>query len=336
MNSSKRRIVFISGLVFMIVLTCLCIVASVSLGSKSLPLSAVWQHYWLGDSGSYYDLVINARAPRTLIGLMAGAALALSGAVTQGLLRNPLGDPGLLGVNAGASATVVCFSFIPFLDGIPRFWTAFIGASLSTFLFYSLCGGARNTNPTRLVLTGAAINICLFALVQGVILLNPQVLDTYRFWTIGSLSAMPLSEASLLIPYLLVAVVLTLSLAASLNVMVFGEGIAGSLGANVARTRILSLLSATMLAACATAMAGPIAFIGLAAPHLMRALVGSDFRWLLPYCLFAGACLLLISDVVARLLIAPEEIMVGIITASIGAPLLYLVAKIRTQKMMEE
>ncbi|KMJ46277.1 iron ABC transporter permease [Xenorhabdus khoisanae] len=336
MMNPKRRIALTFGLMFMVVLTCFCVMASLSLGSKSLPLSAVWQHYWLGDSGSYYDLVINAREPRTLIGLMAGAALALAGAVIQGLLRNPLGDPGLLGVNAGAAATVVCFSFIPVLDGIPRFWTAFIGASLSTLLFYLLSGRSRSTHLSRLVLTGASINICLFALVQGVILLNPQVMDSYRFWTIGSLSAMSLSDASLLIPYLLVAVILTLSLSSSLNVMVFGEGIAGSLGVNVARTRILSLLSATMLAAAATAMAGPIAFVGLAAPHLMRALVGSDFRWLLPYCLLAGSCLLLISDVVARLLIAPEEIMVGIITASIGAPLLYLVAKSRAQKMMAE
>ncbi|MDX7998419.1 iron ABC transporter permease [Xenorhabdus sp. Reich] len=332
MMNPKRRISLIFGLVFMVVLTCLCVVASLSLGSKPLPLSAVWQHYWLGSSGSYYDLVINAREPRTLIGLMAGAALALAGAVTQGLLRNPLGDPGLLGVNAGAAATVVCFSFIPLLDMMPRFWTAFIGASLSTLLFYLLSGGSRNTNPTRLVLTGAAINTCLFAIVQSVTLLNPQVMDSYRFWTIGSLSTMSLGEASLLIPYLLVAVVLTLSLSASLNVMVFGEGIAGSLGANVARTKVLSLLSATMLAASATAMAGPIAFVGLAAPHLMRALVGSDFRWLLPYCLLSGSCLLLISDVIARLLMAPEEIMVGIITASIGAPLLYLIAKRRFPK----
>ncbi|WP_237387288.1 FecCD family ABC transporter permease [Xenorhabdus sp. Sc-CR9] len=336
MMNPKRRIALILGLVFMVVLTCLCIVASLSLGSKPLPLSEIWHHYWLGDSGNYYDLVINAREPRTLIGLMAGAALALAGTVTQGLLRNPLGDPGLLGVNAGAAATVVCFSFIPVLDGIPRFWTAFIGASLSTLLFYLLSGGSRNTNPVRLVLTGAAINTCLFALVQGVILLNPQVMDSYRFWSIGSLSAISLSEAGLLLPYLLVAVVLTLSLSAALNVMVFGEEIAGSLGANVARTRILSLLSATMLSAAATEMAGPIAFVGLAAPHIMRALVGSDFRWLLPYCLLAGSCLLLISDVVARLLIAPEEIMVGIITASIGAPLLYLVAKSRSHKMMAE
>ncbi|CDL79617.1 FecCD family ABC transporter permease [Xenorhabdus cabanillasii] len=336
MRNTRRRLSLTLGLVLMVLLTCLCVAASLSLGSKSLPLSAIWQHYWLGDQGSYYDLVINAREPRTLIGLMAGAALALAGTVTQGLLRNPLGDPGLLGVNAGAATAVVFFSFIPVLEQLPRFWTAFIGAGLSTLLFYLLSGGSRNTNPVRLVLTGAAINACLFAVVKGIILMNAQVMDSYRFWTVGSLSTMSLREASLLIPYLLVAIVLTLSLSASLNVMVFGEAIAGSLGANVARTRILSLFSATMLAAGATAMAGPIAFIGLAAPHLMRALVGSDFRWLLPYCLFAGPCLLLISDVVGRLLIAPEEIMVGIITAALGAPLLYLVAKNRTQKIMVE
>ncbi|MER2473228.1 FecCD family ABC transporter permease [Photorhabdus laumondii] len=327
MTNPKRRFLLLLGLGFMILLTLICIIASLSLGAKTLPLSTIWHHYWLGDSGSYSDLVINARKPRTLIGIMAGAALALSGAVTQGLLRNPLAEPGLLGVNAGAAAVVVSFSFIPILNELPRFWTAFIGASLATLLFYLLSGGQRNSNPARMVLTGAAINACLFAFVQGIVLMNAHVLDSYRFWTIGSLSAMSLAEASSLIPYLLFALILTLSLSSSLNVMVFGEDIATSLGANVARTRVLSLITATMLAAVATAMAGPIAFIGLAAPHLMRALVGSDFRWLLPYCLFAGPCLLLTSDILARLVIAPGEIMVGIITAGIGGPLLYLVIK---------
>lgn len=317
------------GLFVMAALTVLCAVLSLALGAKTLPLSAVWSHYWIGDRGLYADLVINLRESRTLVGLMAGAALALSGALTQGLMRNPLADPGLLGVNAGAAAAVVGFSFIPLLDALPRFWPALTGASLATLLFYLLGGGQRSSHPARLILTGAAINACLLAFVQGVVLLNARVLDSYRFWTIGSLSSLSLSDACAFLPWLAAALILTFSLGPAMNVMVFGEQIARSLGANVARTRVLSLTAAVTLAATATAMAGPIAFIGLAAPHLMRAWVGSDFRWLLPYCLFAGPCLLLISDVIARLIVAPGEVMVGIITAAVGGPLLYLVAKTR-------
>lgn len=327
MMTSKRRFKLLLGLGFMILLTLVCIIASLSLGAKTLALSSIWNHYWLGDNNLYSDLVINSRKSRTLVGIMVGAALALSGAITQGLMRNPLAEPGLLGVNAGAAVVVVSFSFVPILSELSRLWAAFIGASLATGLFYLLSGGHRNTNPVRLVLTGAAINACLFAFVQGLVLTNAQILDGYRFWTIGSLNAISLEEASSLIPYLLFALILTLSLSSSLNMMVFGESIATSLGANVTRTRILSLIAATMLAAVATAMAGPIAFIGLAAPHLMRTLVGNDFRWLLPYCLLSGPCLLLTADILARLVTSPGEIMVGIITMGIGGPLLYLVIK---------
>lgn len=329
MNPNNRSARLWLGLLLMAGLTLFCVMLSLALGAKPLPLTAVWSHYWAGDRGLYNDLVINLRESRTLVALMAGAALALSGALTQGLMRNPLADPGLLGVNAGAAAAVVGFSFIPLLDALPRFWPALIGASLTTLLFYLLGGGQRSAHPARLILTGAAINACLFSFVQGVVLMNARVLDSYRFWTVGSLSSLSLPDAVSFLPWLLLALVLTFSLGPALNVMVFGEQIARSLGANVARTRVLSLVAAVVLAATATAMAGPIAFIGLAAPHLVRAWVGSDYRWLLPYCLFAGPCLLLISDVIARLVVAPGEVMVGIITAAIGGPLLYLVAKTR-------
>lgn len=168
----RQRACRIWGWIGLLLLALLCIFASLTLGAKPLPLSAVW-HYFSADDRNYNDLVIDARLPRTLIGLMAGAALALSGAVTQGLLRNPLGDPGLLGVNAGASAIIVSFAFFPALAAIPRFWPALIGAALATLLFYLLGGGRNNSNPTRLVLIGAAINACLFAYVQGVVLLHP-------------------------------------------------------------------------------------------------------------------------------------------------------------------
>ncbi|EEP94939.1 Ferric enterobactin ABC transporter, permease protein FepD [Yersinia aldovae ATCC 35236] len=306
-------------------LALLCIFASLTLGAKPLPLSAVW-HYFSADDRNYNDLVIDARLPRTLIGLMAGAALALSGAVTQGLLRNPLGDPGLLGVNAGASAIIVSFAFFPALAAIPRFWPALIGAALATLLFYLLGGGRNNSNPTRLVLIGAAINACLFAYVQGVVLLHPAVLENYRFWVLGSLSGMSMTAMLPVVPYFIGGLALVLAIAPSLNIMVFGENIATTLGANTIQTRWMALIGATMLAAGATALAGPITFIGLAAPHLVRAMIGSDFRWLLPYSLLVGPILLLTADIIARVIIAPGEVMVGVITAAVGGPLLYAVA----------
>ncbi|ANI28990.1 iron ABC transporter permease [Yersinia entomophaga] len=321
----RQRACRVWGWVGLLLLTLLCIVASLTLGAKPLPLSAVW-HYFSADDRNYHDLVIEARLPRTLIGLMAGAALALSGAVTQGLLRNPLGDPGLLGVNAGASAIIVSFAFFPALAAISRFWPALIGAALATLLFYLLSGGKPNSNPTRLVLIGAAINACLFAYVQGVVLLHPAVLENYRFWVLGSLSGMSMMAMLPVVPYFIGGLALVLAIAPSLNIMVFGENIATALGANTVQIRLLALIGATMLAAAATALAGPIAFIGLAAPHLVRAMIGSDFRWLLPYSLLVGPILLLTADIIARVIIAPGEVMVGVITAAVGGPLLYAVA----------
>ncbi|MDN0088254.1 iron chelate uptake ABC transporter family permease subunit [Yersinia nurmii] len=321
----RQRACRIGGWIGLLLLTLLCIFASLTLGAKPLPLSAVW-HYFSADDRNYNDLVIDARLPRTFIGLMAGAALALSGSVTQGLLRNPLGDPGLLGVNAGASAIIVSFAFFPTLAAIPRFWPALIGAALATLLFYLLGGGKRNSNPTRLVLIGAAINACLFAYVQGVVLLHPAVLENYRFWVLGSLSGMSMTAALSVLPYFIGGLALVLAIAPSLNIMVFGENIATALGANTAQIRLLALMGATMLAAAATALAGPIAFIGLAAPHLVRAMIGSDFRWLQPYSLLVGPILLLTADIIARVIIAPGEVMVGVITAAVGGPLLYAVA----------
>lgn len=315
------------GLLLMLLATMLCAALSLAMGSKPLPLGDVWQHFVPGDSGRYADLVINLRESRTLTGLIVGAALALSGALTQGLLRNPLADPGILGVNAGAAAMVVTFSFFPLLEALPRFWPALGGAAIATLLFFMLGGGQRHTSPARLVLTGAAINACLFAYVQSVVLLNARVMDSYRFWTIGSLSEQSLDQSVAMLPWIAPLLLLALLLGSSLNVLAFGEGSASALGVNIRRVRLQTLVMATVLAATATAMAGPIAFIGLAAPHLMRALVGSDFRWLLPYSALAGACLLLLADIAARWIVAPEEIMVGIVTAVLGGSLLWLVVK---------
>lgn len=315
------------GLILLLLITLLCVMLSLAMGSKPLPLSDVWRHYWLAQETGYNDLVINLRESRTLTGLLVGAALALSGALTQGLLRNPLADPGILGVNAGAAAMVVTFSFFPLLEALPRFWPALGGAALATLVFFMLGGGQRHTSAARLVLTGAAINACLFAYVQSVVLLNARVMDSYRFWTIGSLSEQSLSQSLSMLPWMMPVLLLTPLLGSSLNVLAFGEASASALGINIRRVRLQTLIVATVLAATATAMAGPIAFIGLAAPHLMRALVGSDFRWLLPYSALAGACLLLLADIVARSIVAPAEIMVGIVTASLGGMLLWLVAK---------
>lgn len=313
----------IAGLLALLLLMLLCALASLIYGTKTLPLAAVWNHFINDSSNSYNDLVINARETRTLTGLIVGAALAVSGAVSQGLLRNPLGEPGLLGVNAGASAIIVSFSLIPTLATIPRLWPALIGAILATLLFYLLGGGQRNSNPARLVLTGAAINACLFAFVQSITLLNPNLLESYRFWMIGSLIGLPMQDIITIIPYFIIGLILIFSIAASLNVLAFEVEIATSMGANIIRIRILALTGATLLAATATAMAGPIAFIGLAAPHLVRAMIGGDFRWLLPYCVVVGPILLLSADIIARLVMAPSEVMVGIITAALGGPLLY-------------
>ena len=307
--------------------------ASIAIGAKELSLEQVW-HGLFQDTGTYGDVVVDERLSRTVLGLLAGAALGLSGAVLQALTRNPLADPGLLGINAGASAAVVTamtYFGVTSLGGYV--WFAFVGAAAVGALVWFL-GGSRGATPVRLALAGTAISAALYGYLQAVMITDDAALGKMRFWTVGSLSSATNSTILQVLPFLAVGTLLALGLARPLNAVAMGDDTAKALGANLNRTRALSMLAATVLCGAATAACGPIAFVGLMVPHAVRSFTGPDLRWILPYATILSPVLLLGADVIGRVVARPSELQVGIITALIGGPVfIFLVRRRRTAQL---
>lgn len=307
--------------------------ASIAIGAKELPLDQVW-HGLFHDSGTYADVVVGERRSRTVLGLLVGAALGLSGAVLQALTRNPLADPGLLGINAGASAAVVTaitYFGVTTLSGYV--WFAFFGAAAVGALVWFL-GGSRGATPVRLALAGTAISAALYGYLQAVMIMDDAALGKMRFWTVGSLASATDSMIMQVLPFLVIGSVLALTLARPLNAMAMGDDTARALGANLNRTRALSMAAATVLCGAATAACGPIVFVGLMVPHVVRSFTGPDLRWILPYATVLSPVLLLGADVVGRIVARPAELQVGIVTAVIGGPVfIYLVRRRRTAQL---
>ncbi|NEE23096.1 iron chelate uptake ABC transporter family permease subunit [Streptomyces sp. SID7499] len=323
-----RRVVRAFGLLLSVVLLVLVALASIAIGAKELSLGQVW-HGLFQDSGTYGDVVVAERVSRTLLGLLAGAALGLAGAVLQALTRNPLADPGLLGINAGASAAVVTaitYFGVTSLSGYV--WFAFFGAAAVGALVWFL-GGSRGATPVRLALAGTAISAALYGYLQAVMIMDEAALGKMRFWTVGSLSSATNSTITQVLPFLLAGTVLALALARPLNAMAMGDDTAKALGANLNRTRALSMLAATVLCGAATAACGPIVFVGLMVPHVVRSFTGPDLRWILPYAAILSPVLLLGADVVGRIVARPSELQVGIVTAILGGPVFILLVRRR-------
>lgn len=329
----KRRLVRALGLLLAVVLLAFVAMASIGVGAKSLAPDLVW-HGLFRDSGTYADIVVRDRISRTVLGLLAGAAFGLSGSVLQALTRNPLADPGLLGINAGASAAVVTaitFFGVTSLSGYV--WFAFAGAAAVGALVWFL-GGTRGATPVRLALAGTAIGAALYGYLQAVMITDDEALSRMRFWTVGSLDSASDRTIVQVLPFLLAGMVLALALARPLNAMEMGDDTARALGAHLNRTRALAMLAATVLCGAATASCGPIMFVGLMVPHVVRSFTGPDLRWILPYAAVLSPVLLLGADIVGRLVARPAEIQVGIITALIGGPVfIFLVRRRRTAQL---
>jgi iron complex transport system permease protein len=307
--------------------------ASIAVGAKELPLDQVW-HGLFHDTGTYADVVVDERVWRTLLGLLAGAALGLAGAVLQALTRNPLADPGILGINAGASAAVVTaitYFGVTSLNGYV--WFAFFGAAAVGALVWFL-GGSRGATPVRLALAGTAISAALYGYLQAVMIMDDAALGRMRFWTVGSLASATHSTIVQVAPFMVAGSLLALGLARPLNAVAMGDDTARALGAHLNRTRALSMLAATMLCGAATAACGPIVFVGLMVPHLVRSFTGPDLRWILPYTAVLSPVLLLGADVIGRIVARPAELQVGIVTAVLGGPVfIFLVRRRRTTQL---
>ncbi len=300
---------------------------SLAVGSKALPLPEVWQAL-TSPGGGYSDAVVASRIPRTVLGLLVGAALAVAGVLMQGLTRNPLGDPGLLGVNAGAAASIVtAVAVFGVGSATTNVWIALPGSFAAIVIVYLLGYGRRGASPVRLVLAGAVVSAVIAAYVQAVSLSLPEVFDSYRYWVVGSLAGRDAGSWTAILPFVAVGLLLAAGLARSLDTLALGDDSAVALGSSPTRTRLLGALAATLLSAAATAATGPIGFVGLAVPHLVRIVTGSDHRWLLAYSAVVGAGLLLVADVVGRVIASPQEIMVGVVTAMLGAPVLLVAVR---------
>ena len=319
-STTTVRAVAVPGL---LLLLALAIALSLLIGAKPLPPSVIVDAFSGSCQSADCTIVLDARLPRTLAGLLAGCALGLAGALMQTLTRNPLADPGLLGVNSGASfAIVLGAALLGITSPQEQLLMAFCGAFAASLLaaFTGSQGGGQ-LSPVRLTLAGVALAAVLEGLSNGIALLNPDVYDQLRFWQAGSLDIRTLQTLKIVLLPVLIAAVVTLFLSRALNSLSLGADTATALGSRVARTQLIGLLAITVLCGSATALVGPIAFIGLMMPHMARWLVGADHRWSLPVTLLATPALLLFADVLGRLLV-PGELRVSVVSAFIGAPVL--------------
>lgn len=323
----------LAGVIGLLVLLLFAGIASLAVGAKSIPVGSVIDAFTAFDPTITDHLVIRElRLPRTVVGIMVGASLGVAGALMQAVTRNPLADPGLLGVNAGASfAVVLAIWWFGITSTTGLVWFAFIGAAITSVVVYLLGSAGRGgATPVRMALAGAALSSLLFALTRAVTIIDQATLDQFRFWAVGSMAGRDLEVVRNLIVFVAIGLIVALAVCRPLNALGLGEDAARALGIKVGATRALSGFAIMLLCGAAVSAVGPIAFVGLVIPHAMRAWFGPDQRWLLPACALAGPVLLLVCDTIGRVVARPGEVQVGIMTAAIGGPVfVYLVRRIR-------
>ena len=331
-RASSRARVLLAWSLALLLLLLVVIFLSLALGSRQMSFATVLEALVAPVAGNNdHTVVRDLRVPRTVLGLVAGAALALAGAIMQGLTRNPLADPGLLGVNAGASLFVVLgITWFGVTAASGQIWFAFVGAAVATVVVYVVGSGRGGASPVSLTLAGSAVTAAITSVITLVLLGNLDTLNQFRFWSVGSLVGRDLDALAALAPFLVVGLVLALSLGRALNVLALGDDMASGLGQNVGAARILAAIAIVVLCGSATSLAGPIVFVGLVVPHLARRITGPDYRWILAFCLLIGPILLVAADTVGRLVVQPGELEAGLVVAFLGAPV--MVALVRATR----
>nr|MDT0657326.1 iron chelate uptake ABC transporter family permease subunit [Micromonospora sp. DSM 115978] len=307
------------------------LVLSVMIGSTAISPSAVWDALFHSSDDIDQFAVRDYRLPRTIVGLAIGIALGLSGALIQALTRNPLADAGILGVHAGASfAVTLAVGWLGVRDIQGHMWFAFAGALVVTLMVLALGSTRQGSSPVVMVLAGVCIGAVLGGAREALQLTDPETFDAMRNWNAGSIAGRPLELVWPILPFFALALALTFVVAGPLNAMALGDDLAVAQGVRLARTRALAIIALTLLAGGATAIAGPIGFVGLMVPHVARWIVGPHQRWIFAYSLLLAPSLLLVSDILGRVVLRPGEIQVGIVTAFVGAPV--LIALVRRKK----
>lgn len=308
--------------VVLLVVLLLAALASVLVGSRAVSPLALLE-------GGSDRVVLEARAVRTVLGVLVGMALGLAGAAMQGLTRNPLADPGILGVNAGAALAIVLGIVYLGAGGLSAYiLLAFVGAAVASVVVHAIAGlGRDGATPAKLTVAGAAFAAAASSWTVAVQMVDQTTLDVMRRWQVGSTGGRDWDTVLSVAPVVLAGVAMSLLLSRTLNSLALGDDLARGLGRHTGRDRVLVGVGVVLLAGAATAVAGPIAFVGLIVPHLVRGVTGSDHRLLLPLSAGWGAVLLLLADTVGRVVLPPSEVQVGIMTAVVGVPFFLLLVR---------
>jgi iron complex transport system permease protein len=305
-----------------------CAIYSITLGAKDISLAVIFDSFTQFDNSFDHLIIQTVRLPRSLMALAVGAALAVAGAEIQGLTRNPLAETGILGIEAGGALAVVGTSFL--FGSTPSAYAgaAFIGAGIAAIVVYFCASlGPGGVTPLNLTIAGAAIAAFIAAVTTSILIVSQSTLDEIRFWLAGSLVGRDFGLFLWVLPAIVVGLILAFALSRQIATLSLGEDVATSLGQNTLTIKLLTVMSVVLLAGSAVAIAGPIGFVGLVVPHGVKFFIKTDYRWILPYSAVYGAILLLVADIAARLLIQPQELPVGVMTALVGAPVFVYLAK---------
>jgi iron complex transport system permease protein len=305
---------------------------SVTMGSRAITLGTIWQALTDFDATSAAETVVREmRIPRTLLGLSVGAALGLSGTILQGITRNPLADPGIMGINAGAAVFVVFGAVVLGAQQLSAsIWLAFLGAGAAIVAVYGIASfGREGATPVKLALAGAAITAGLTSVTTALVMTDVDALNALRFWQVGSLAGRYMDVFWQTLPFILVGAVVALGAGRALNGLALGEDVARALGQRLRSTRLVLFVTVAVLCGAATAACGPIVFVGLVVPHLARLICGPDYRWILAYSLVLTPIVLLLADIAGRVVVAPGELQVGVVLGVLGAPAFVLLVRYR-------
>jgi iron-siderophore transport system permease protein len=301
---------------------------SLALGSRALPLGTVVDVLLHDDGSEAATIVHTLRVPRTVLAITVGLALGVAGALMQGHTRNPLADPGLLGVEAGASCAVVIAIYAVGIDDLSGYaWFALAGAGLAAAAVFAIGSSRGGPDPVSLVLAGAAVSALLLSVTQAIVVRDATTLDAYRFWVVGSAAGRDLSVFWQVLPFVALGLLLAAASTPGLNLLQLGDDVAASLGLTPWRQKALGVAAVMLLTGAATAACGPIGFVGLVVPHLARRIGGVDYRWVVPYSGLLGGLLVTLTDVVGRVVVRPAELQVGIVMALIGGPAFVLLVR---------
>lgn len=320
------------GLLVGIFLLLIVLAISISLGAADIPLGTIYDAFWQYDTQEYNHLIIRTvRTPRVIAGLVVGAALAVAGAIMQGLTGNPLASPDILGINAGAAFAVVMGVL---LLGAPSLMTygifAIIGAAVAAIVVYGLASlGRGGPTPVKLTLVGVIFAMFISAFTTAVLVLSRNTFEQIRFWTVGALSGRDWAMLLAMVPFILIGMVGALTLSRQITTISLGQDVAKGLGQNTAVVKGLSACMVILLAGGSVAIAGPVGFVGLIVPHITRAICGVDYRWIIPYAALTGALLVVIADTIGRVIQRPQEMPVGVMLAFVGAPFFVYLARWR-------